>query len=129
MRQPVRIYSSQCCVIEDAAEYLRCAVGPGLPSDIQACYRTLAAECLRRNGKRLLVIGRGGGDAQLHLAGRDALKAVAVVGVPPRFRLAVVAATPDMAAVYDAAIGEAQNCGMQARRFATEAQAAAWLRA
>lgn len=129
MDQPVRIYTSQCCVIEDAPQFLRCVVGPGLPREVQECYRTLAAECLRRQGKRVLVVGRGGGDPVLHLAGRDALKAIALAGVPPEFRLAVVAASPELAAVFDSAIDEAGRCGMQAQRFPAEEPAAAWLRA
>jgi hypothetical protein len=128
MGQPGRIFSSQCCVIDDSPQYLRCVVGAGLPNQVQECYRTLAEECLRRQGKRLLVVGAGGGDPAVHLAGRDAMKALAVAGVPAAFRVAVVAATPDMADIYDSAILEAASCGMQARRFDTEADAAAWLR-
>ena len=101
MDPPVRIFSSQCCVIDDGPQYLRCVVGPGLPSLIQECYRNLAAECLNRQGKRILVIGAGGGDSAVHLAGRDSMKAIALAGVPPGFRLAVVAATPDMDEVYE----------------------------
>ena len=129
MDPPVRIFSSQCCVIDDGPQYLRCVVGPGLPSLIQECYRNLAAECLNRQGKRILVVGASGGDSAVHLAGRDSMKAIALAGVPPGFRLAVVAATPDMVEVYDTAILEASSCGMQARRFGTEEQADAWLRA
>lgn len=128
MGQAVRIFSSQCCVIDDGPQYLRCVIGPGMPHLVQECYRTLAAECLRRQGKRILVIGTGGGDSAVHLAGRDAMKAIAVAGVPPAFRLAVVAASPDLVDVYDSAIVEAAVCGMQARRFPDEAQADAWLR-
>jgi hypothetical protein len=127
--QPGRIYSSQCCVIDDSPQYLRCVAGPGMPHMVQECYRTLAEECLRRQGKRILVIGAGGGDSAVHLAGRDAMKAIAVAGVPPGFRLAVVAATPDLVDIYDSAIVEASICGMQARRFDTEEEADAWLRA
>lgn len=129
MDPPGPIFSSRCCVIEDGPQYLRGTIGPGLPHEIQEGYRALAAECLARQGKRILVIGSSGGDPFLHLAGRDALKAIAVAGVPPGFRLAAVAATPDMIPVYDSAIAEAERCGMQARRFATEAEAAAWLEA
>jgi hypothetical protein len=128
MGPTVRIYSSQCCVIDESPQYLRCVVGAGLPHQIQECYRTLAAECLHRQGKRVLVVGAGGGDPAVHLAGRDAMKAIALAGVPAGFRLAVVAATPDMVDIYDTAILEAHTCGMQARRFDTEEQADAWLR-
>jgi hypothetical protein len=123
----VPVYRSAACNIEEAEHYLHCAVGPGHANDIQDCYRTLAAECLHRNGKSLLVVGAGGNDSFVHLAGRDSLRSIALAGVPPAFRLALVAATPDMIAVYDAAVVEAARCGIQARRFRAEAEAEAWL--
>jgi hypothetical protein len=121
------VYVSPCCDIGEAQRYLRCQVGPGQPHDIQDCYRTLAAECLQRRGKSLLVVGAGGGDSFVHLAGRDSLRAIALAGVAPGFRLAFVAATPDMIAVYDAAVMEAGRRGLEARRFRTEEEACAWL--
>ncbi len=129
MGQAVRIFSSQCCVIEDGPQYLRCVIGPGLPHLVQECYRTLAAECLRRQGKRILVIGTGGGDSPVHLAGRDALRSLALAGTPPGFRLALVAATPDLIAIYDTAVLEAGRLGLLARRFTSEDDAVCWLAA
>lgn len=123
----VPVFRSPACTIEEAEHYLHCAVGPGQPHDIQECYRTLATECLLRKGKSVLVAGGGGGDSFVHLAGRDSLRAIALAGVPPGFRLAFVALTPDMIAVYDAAVIEAGRCGIQARRFRTEPEAVAWL--
>jgi hypothetical protein len=61
------------------------------------------------------------------LAGRDSLRAIALAGVPPGFRLAFVALSSDMIAIYDAAVVEAGRRGIQARRFRTEEEAAAWL--
>jgi hypothetical protein len=127
MGSPVTVYQSPACNIEEDARYLRCTVGPGQPHEIQECYRTLATECLLRKDKSVLVVGSDGGDSFVHLAGRDSLRAISLVGVPPGFRLAFVAATPDMIAIYDAAVVEAGRCGIQARRFGTEAQAVAWL--
>ena len=127
MHTLVPVYRSPCCDIGEAQQYLHCVIGPGQPHEIQECYRTLAAECLLRKGKSLLVIGAGGSDSFVHLAGRDSLRSLALAGVPPAFRLALVAATPDMIAIYDAAIVEAKRCGIAARRFRTEDEAAAWL--
>lgn len=121
------VYRSPCCDIGEAQRYLRCQVGPGQAHEVQDCYRTLAAECLVRKGKSLLVVGAGGGDSFVHLAGRDSLRAIALAGVPPGFRLALVAASADMIAVYDAAVVEAARCGIQARRFRTEEEACDWL--
>jgi hypothetical protein len=122
------VYRSPACTIEEAQLYLHCAVGPGQPHEIQECYRTLAAEVLLRKGKPVLVVGASGGDSFVHLAGRDSLKALSVAGVPSSFRLAFVAATPDMIAIYDSAVVEAARCGIQAKRFRTEEEAEAWLR-
>lgn len=121
------VFDSPACDIDEAPRYLRCEVGPGQPHEIQECYRTLCAESLLRKGKSLLVIGAGGGDSFVHLAGRDSLRALALAGVPPGFRLALIAKTADMIAIYDAAVVEAARCGIAARRFRTEAEAAAWL--
>jgi hypothetical protein len=124
----VPIFRSSFCDIGEAEHFLRCAVGPGRPQEIQECYRALAAECLLRKGKPLLIVGAsGGGDSFVHLAGRDSLRAIALAGVPPEFRLALVASDADMIAVYDAAVVEAARVGIVARRFHSEEQAAAWL--
>jgi hypothetical protein len=123
----VPVCRSPACNIEEGEHYLHCAVGPGQPHEIQECYRTLATECLLRKMKSVLVAGRSGGDSFVHLAGRDSLRAIALAGVPPGFRLALVALTADMIAVYDAAVVEAGRCGIQARRFRTEDEAVAWL--
>jgi hypothetical protein len=116
------------CEIEHGEHYLRGVVGPGLAAEVQECYRTLANECLQRSCTRVLVIGRATWDAFSHLAGRDALRSMAVAGVVAGFRLALVAETADLIAVYDAAVVEATRCGLEARRFQSEAEAASWLR-
>ena len=121
------VYRTSCCEIGEEAHYLRCRVIPGQTHEVQDCYRTLAAECLVRKGKSLLIVGVGGSDSLVHLAGRDALRALALAGLPPGFRLALVAVSEDMASVYDTCVREAAQYGIQARRFHTEAQAAAWL--
>lgn len=123
----VPLCRSPACNIEEGEHYLRCAVGPGQPHEIQECYRTLATECLLRKGKSVLVAAGGCSDSFVHLAGRDSMRAIALAGVPPGFRLAFVALTPDMIAVYDAAVVEAGRCGIRARRFRTEDEAIAWL--
>jgi hypothetical protein len=123
----VPIHRSACCDIGEAPAFLHCAIGPGQPHEIQECYRTLVNECLRRRGKSLLIVGAGGSDSFVHLAGRDSLRALALAGVPPGFRLALVAASADMIAIYDAAVIEASRRGIEARRLRDEEQAAAWL--
>lgn len=116
------------CEIDQEQGYLRATVGPGLADEVQECYRVLATECLVRQCKRVLVIGLATIDPFYHLAGRDALRSIALAGVPADFRLALVAKSPMLIAVYDAAVIEAGRLGLEARRFITEQEAERWLR-
>ena len=75
----------------------------------------------------MLIVGVSNGDAFNHLALRDALRSMSVAGLPPDFRLAVVAGTPDLIAVFDAAVVEAGRCSIDARRLLTVAEAEGWL--
>ncbi|HET7366346.1 MAG TPA: hypothetical protein VFJ70_22440 [Burkholderiales bacterium] len=106
---------------------MRATVGPGLADEVQECYRTLANECLVRQCNRMLVIGVATIDPFYHLAGRDALRSLALAGVPADFRLALVAKSATLIAVYDAAVVEAGRLGLEARRFMTEEEAERWL--
>ena len=115
------------CDIDQPGGYLRVRVGAGLADQVQECYRAFVHECLQRGCRRSLVVGSGGSDAFNHLAVRDALRAMSVAGLPPGFRLGFVAATPQLIAVYDAAVVEAARCGIEARRFLSEADAQRWL--
>src|SRR5262245_5853602 len=102
-------------------------VGPGLADEIQECYRALVNECLQRQCTRALIVGRASVDAFYHLALRDGLRAMCVAGPLPGLRMALVAETADLIAVYDAAVVEARRCGIDARRFSTAAEAERWL--
>jgi hypothetical protein len=115
------------CEIDQQRGYIRATVGPGLAEEVQECYRTLASECVVRQCSRVLVIGIGTLDPFYHLAGRDALRSVALAGVPADFRLALVAKNASLIAVYDAAVVEAGRLGLEARRFITEEEAERWL--
>ena len=115
------------CAIDDAGSYIRANVGPGLADPVQECYRAFVHECLQRQCRRALVVGTAKFDAFNHLAARDALRSMSVAGLPAGFRLAFVAATSDLIAVYDAAVVEARRCGIEARRFLSEADARRWL--
>ena len=117
----------QGCKIDQAEGYVRARVGPGLAAEVQDCYRALAARCLHGGCQRVLVLGDATIDPFYHLALRDALRSMALAGMPDDFRLAVVALTPGLIAVYDAAVVEAQRLGLTARRFMTESDAEAWL--
>jgi hypothetical protein len=98
-----------------------------LANEVQERYRAIVNQCLREQVPRALIVGRAGVDAFYHLALRDALRAMSVAGLPPRFRIALVAETPDLIAVYDAAVVEAARCGIEARRFQSPEEAERWL--
>jgi hypothetical protein len=115
------------CRIDRIKDTLRVEVGPALPDEVQQCYRTLANECVTHACPRVLVVGNAAVDAFSHLALRDALRAMALAGVPAGFRLAVVAVTANLIAIYDTAVVEAGRLGIDARRFMTEEDAARWL--
>jgi hypothetical protein len=121
------LHHSEGCDIDQAQGYIRVSVGSGLAQQVQECYRTFANECLQRGSSGALILGAASYDAFYHLALRDALRSMAVAGLPSGFRLALVASTPDLIAVYDAVLVEAGRCGIEARRFLDEAAAKGWL--
>ena len=127
MSQGTPVYKNPSCEILETTNYLHCIARSGHANDVQECYRALATECLQRHGKRILVVGSGNGDSFIHLAGRDALRALATAGLPPSFRLALVPKTSDMIAIYDAVVVRAGRHGITAKRFPTEKEAVAWL--
>jgi len=51
-----------------------------------------------------------------------------LAGVPADFRLALVAKSATLIAVYDATVVEAGRLGLDARRFTTEEDAERWLK-
>jgi hypothetical protein len=115
------------CEIVPESGWLRVSVGPGLADEVQECYRSAAMECLRGHCARVLVLGLATFDPLAHLAGRDALRSLALAGVPPDFRLAVVALSENLIRIYDDAVLEADRLGLVARRFSSEEQAREWL--
>jgi hypothetical protein len=123
------IRRSAGCSIDQGRLHLQATVGPGLADEVQECYRAFVHECLQRHPSRALILGRARVDAFYHLALRDALRSMSVAGVPADFRIALVAETPDLIAIYDAAVVEAGRCGIEARRFPTAADAERWLNA
>jgi hypothetical protein len=127
MPDPDRIHQAAGCEITQHPGYLRATVGPGLADEVQECYRALAAACITRGCKRVLVIGHATFDPFYHLAGRDALRSMALAGVPADFRLAFVAMSAGLIAVYDAAVVEAGRLNLEARRFIAEEDATRWL--
>jgi hypothetical protein len=124
---PTHVRNTPGCAIEAQGAHLRVAVGPALPDEVQDCYHAFANECVTRTCARALIIGNAKVDAFSHLALRDVLRSMALAGVPAGFRLAVVADTANLIAVYDTAVVEAGRLGIDARRFLNEQDASRWL--
>ena len=119
---------SDGCVIDHApGGFLSVSVRPGLAQEVQECYRAFVHECLQRGCRHVLIEGSSAWDAFNHLALRDALRSMAQAGLPSGFRLALIALSPDLIAVYDAVLVEAGRHGIEARRFLSRAEAEAWL--
>ena len=92
----VPIRQTQDCDIAQGEHYIRAIVGEGLAIEVQECYRAFVNECVQRQSKRALVIGRGRADAFYHLALRDVLQSMTLVGLPERCRASAVPATRDV---------------------------------
>lgn len=107
--------------------WLRAKIGPGLAQQVQDCYRAVALECLRGHCHRVMIVGEAKFDVTAHIAGRDALRSLALAGVAADFRLALVALTTNLEGIYDDAVLEADRLGIDARRFGSEEEAARWL--
>ena len=127
MTTPTSIPPIDGCEVVQANGYLRATVAGTRAHDVQECYRAIAEECLRRHCERVLILGNSMSDAFAHLAGRDVLRSMALAGVSARFRLALIAQTPDLIAIYDTAVVEARRLGIDARRFRNEKDAVKWL--
>ncbi len=116
------------CEIVHLPGWVRVSVGPALADEVQECYRAAAMECLRGHCHRVLVVGMAKFDPMAHVAGRDALRSLALAGMPADFRLALVALSRNLVGIYDDAVLEADRLGLEARRFESEAEAESWLR-
>lgn len=117
------------CVVHHAGEYIRAHVGSGTATEVQECYRTVASLALEHKFTRVLIVGIGKRDAHAHLAARDIVIAVSVIGVPAGFRMAFVPMSTETLNGYRHAEIEAAQRGLRAKVFDTEDDAVAWLTA
>jgi hypothetical protein len=117
------------CAVHQVGEYIRAHVGSGTASELQECYRTLASLALKHKFTRVLIVGLGKGDAHAHLAARDVVIALSVIGVPAGFKIAFVPTTSETLNGYRHAEIEAANRGLRAKVFNDEAEAIGWVSA
>jgi len=117
------------CVIERGEEYVRANVGHGTPAELEECYRTLATIVLEHKFKRVLVVGTSDQHAHSHLAARDAVLAMDVIGVPAGFKIAFVGKSDATLNGYSHAEIAARDRGLRAKVFRDEPEAIQWLTA
>jgi hypothetical protein len=87
----------------------------------------VATHVLERRVSQILIVGVGEDHAHSHLAARDALIAIAEIGVPAGFKVALVPRTSATLNGYRHAELEGQRRGLRAKVFKSEAQAIRWL--
>jgi len=114
------------CNIERSGDFVRCVVGPGPDEAIQECYRNLSVMCIDSGISKALVIGVDG-DPRAHQALVVGLRCAALAGLPPDFKLALVAGVPAVRVVFAQAEEEARQSGIEARLFQREGDAIGWL--
>ena len=114
------------CVVEHVGQVIRARIEGGTSAQIRDCYGALASMALQHKFSRVLVVGAAG-DPHAHLGARDAVVALAEIGVPAGFRIAFVGTTDAALNGYRHAEIEARNRGLRVKVLANEPQAIAWL--
>jgi hypothetical protein len=105
--------------------YLRVDVGNGA-AEVQEIYRALAAACLEQQVTRVLVRA-GSDDPVSEHALREAVTTLLLAGMPPDFKLALVADSPRIEARYRNAERDLCLANVNTKIFDDESKAARWL--
>ena len=118
---------------EASARHLRessgCLVlkyGPSSAQELGELYREFAVLCVERQYRQALVVvgeDRRAGEQAL----RCAVTIMLLAGIPRDFRLALVAASAQVAAAYGATQRDLCSAGVAARVFDSEQDATRWL--
>lgn len=108
------------------SDYVRAEFGPGSATDVPGLYHALATLCARQKISRVLVVAEDDDPAGEH-ALRNALVVLLLEGLPPRFKLALVASTPQVAATYRRAQRDLCAAGITTLLFESETAATRWL--
>jgi len=117
------------CRVEHNGRYVHAYVGPRHLDDVQECYRHIASLAAEHKYSRILIVGDEAHDPISHLAARDVVIALAVIGVPAGFRLALVPRAHGPLNGYRHAEIEAKQRGLRVRVFDNEEEATRWLTA
>lgn len=100
--------------------------GPSSAQELGELYRDFAVLCVEKQYRRALVLAgeeRHAGEQAL----RCAVTMMLLAGIPRDFRLALVAASTDVAAAYRLTQRDLCAAGVTARLFENEGDAASWL--
>jgi len=113
--------------ITEGPQYVRVDFGSCDSLELLETYRSFVDLCVGKEVHRaLLKAGDNAPDAHHHL--REALLAMArSVAIPPDFKLALVASTPPVEAVYREAQQALRAIGLNAWVFDTVPEAVEWL--
>jgi len=88
------------CNVSNSGRYVRAVIGPGDPDHVHACYRQIAVLCAQHKISRALVVSISG-DPTDHFAIRDAIRTLAITGVPPDFKQGLHAGRSNCEAAAD----------------------------
>ena len=100
--------------------------GPSSAQELGVLYRDFAVLCVEKQYRQALVVAgedRRAGEQAL----RCAVTMMLLAGIPRDFRLALVAASAQVAAAYSAAQRDLCSAGCVARVFESEQDATRWL--
>ena len=101
--------------------------GRATPTEIGAIYRDLAVFCIEKQIRRVLVKPGDDDDPASERSLRNALTTMVLAGLPPEFRIALVAGTGRIAARYHSTERDLCMAGVNAKIFETEDNATLWL--
>lgn len=105
---------------------LRAEFGPATTTEIAELFRELAVACVKKQYRRVLVVA-GDDDPAGESALRDALTVMVLAGIPPDFKLALVAPSDRVEFSYRNAQRDLCAAGITTRVFEREDAARAWL--
>jgi len=111
--------------ITECPEYLRVDFGAADSMEISATYRSFADRYIGKPARHVLLEA-GDNDPSGHRRLRDALETMARA-IPPDFKLALVASTSAVNALYREAQQTLRAAGLNAWVFESRAEAVAWL--
>ena len=118
--------SSNARLLREAAGRVRAELGYGTAAEMAEVSRGLAAACIQKKIKRVLIVAGGDHPAgELYL--RNALTMIILAGIPDGFRLALVTPLPRTAHIYRNTQGDFNAAGVRTSVFEKEDDAVRWL--